>query len=271
MVNRGRNNTRTRHTTPSNGTRRTTRASSTQRNRPPPIRRRPAVNVGQATRRTISNRDLNKNKAKEYVNEIKALRATLKEIQKKFRVANSKVPKDIVGMRRAKSERMAIAVFPPLPPDEVGKYFKASQRWGIVATARLWWRNLSTKRRPHEIVDKINAATSYTEFKSIIHWLSTHRVAEPLITEDGLEVVYRQESGPLSRAAHPPRYSSSSSDSSSDSDSSLVYGFPAEYVQGILPGYSPPPGYSPRSSPPVYTRGGSKKKYKHRTKKTKHF
>ena len=217
----------------------------------------PMVAAATAATRRNSNTTQLKREAKEYVEKIKALRATLKDIQKNFKVANSKVPKDVDGMRTAKSERMAIAVFPPLPADAVSKHIKLTERWGIVAAARLWWRNLSNTRKPGEIVDKINSATSYAEFKSTIHWLSTHRVAEPLMTEDGLEVVYRQDSGPGPGPGPGPE-------------------------QGILPGYSPPPRYSPRrGSPPRYpsssqlnTRGGSKKKYKHRTKKykkTKHL
>jgi len=211
-----------------------------------PITRRSRVGINQTRRSRILNPQ--RVAAKTYVDEIKELRKVLKAIQKKYRDANKTVPKNLEKMNEAQNE-LRLVDFPELPEDTISKKIKPSERWGILATAFLWHRPLNSRRRPgDEFAERINAVFNFSEFKSSLNFLihptmyNQHELNEPDSNDsnDGprpLAIIPRVRYGQA-----PPQFS-------------LPYGFSPVTGTGTLPDYS---------SPPKYTRGGSKKKHKHK-------
>jgi len=227
----------------------------------PPTRK----NRGGSSPRRQTRRTTNPDKiaAKEYVKTIKDLRVELKAIQQQYRDAEAIVKnpqnekaniKAINDMRNASLDKDEI-VFPlPIKQGEsemslnIIKKIKIKERWNIIATAKLWKRDLSLKRKPlGEAVDKLNAALEPVEFKAQLKFLTRPR-PDSRINENNL-------SGPYGNPA-PPAYENPGP--SYKSEKSSKYGFPTS---------TPPPEYPP----PNYTVGGSrhKRKNKNKTRKNK--
>jgi len=200
-------------------------------------------------RQTIRRRTPNPDRvaAKSYVEEIKELRKELKGIQKMYRDADKKVPKDSTKMTQAEND-LRVVDFPELPEDNISRKIKPTERWGIIATARLWRRPLQNKRRMEEHLDKINAVFDFYEFKRTLEYLITTPYYH---YHDGLPDLSQPQA-----VVDVPRlkYGETRPDFSSP------YGFPPNIETGTPPKYS---------SPPNYEVGGSRRKRKNKNKLNK--
>jgi hypothetical protein len=201
---------------------------------------RRSINQSRRVRRPNSD----KVAAKVYVDEIKELRKTLKEIQTMYRDADKKVPKDFTKMNEAENA-LRVVDFPELPDDNISRKIKPTERWGIIATAKLWRRPLKDKRKMEEHVDKINAIFDFGDFKRTLNFL----ISPMQYDYHGIEV--SQESGP---PAIVPRLNYGQT----RPDFSSPYGFPPDIGRGIPPNYMEQMSHS--GTPPTYTRGGKRHK-----------
>ena len=198
--------------------------------------------------------------AKIYVDEIKELRKVLKAIQKKYRDANTTIPKNLIKIEEAKNE-LRLIDFPKLPDndndnDNISKQIKPSERWGIIATAFLWRRPLNSRRRLEEYGDRMNAVFNFQEFKNTLNFLinpmnyNRHEFNVPNSDSEFNENRAPLVVVPRLRYGQSPEHFSS------------PYDLSPNVASGTVPAYS-------ESPPPIYRLGGSKKKYNRRTKKYK--
>jgi hypothetical protein len=218
------------------------------------------------TRRNINRGEINQTRrsirvnpdrveAKIYVDEIKELRKVLKAIQKKYRDANTTIPKNLIKIEEAQNE-LRLVDFPELPEDDISKQIKPSERWGIIATAFLWRRPLNSRRRLEEYGDRMNAVFNFQEFKNTLNFLinpMNYNRHEFYVPNSNSE--FNENRSPLVVVPRL-RYGQSAEHFSSP------YDFPPNAASGTVPDYSDSP-------PPIYRLGGSKKKYNRRTKKYK--
>ena len=200
-------------------------------------------------RQTIRRRTPNPDRvaAKSYVEVIKELRKELKGIQKMYRDADKKVPKDSTKMTQAEND-LRVVDFPELPEDNISRKIKPTERWGIIATARLWRRPLKDKRRMEEHLDKINAVFDFYEFKRTLEYLIRtpyYHYHSGLPNSSGNQAVV--DVPRLNYGQTRPDFSS-------------PYGFPLDIGRGTPPNYMEQMSYS--GPPPTYTRGGKRHKFR---------
>jgi hypothetical protein len=220
----------------------------------PTRRNRNRGEINQSTRSIRANPD--RIAAKRYVDEIKELRKVLKAIQKKYRDANTTIPKNLIKIEEAQNE-LRLVDFPELPEDDnISKQIKPSERWGIIATAFLWRRPLDLRRRLEEYGDRMNAVFNFQDFKNTLnHLINPMNYNRHEFNVPNSDSEFNENRAPLVVVPRL-RYGQSPEHFSSP------YDFPPSIASGTVPDYSDSP-------PPIYRLGGSKKKYNRRTKKYK--